>query len=95
MTIVSAHRCALVANLMAGLALAALSFSGVPNIAHADVCNDGAVKPGPGPGDWDQCQGGAWQYYPPPTFDPNSGDGYGPNQPFPARIHRFKQPCPQ
>jgi hypothetical protein len=25
-----------------------------------------------------------WQYYPPPTFDPNSGDGIGPHQPIAA-----------
>jgi hypothetical protein len=75
---------------------AALGLVGVPSVAHAHVCNDGAVKPGSGPGrDWYQCQGGSWQYYPPPTLDLNSADGIGPNQPFPPACIRFKRPCPQ
>lgn len=79
----------LVATVVAALGLVGLS------AAHADMCNNGAVKPGGGSGDWYQCQGGAWQYYPPPTFDPNSGDGIGPNPPMPAACIRFHQPCPQ
>ena len=74
--------------------LVTLGMVGGPRVSHADVCNDGAVKPGSG-SDWYQCQGGAWQYYPPPTFDPSSGDGYGANQPFPPACIRFKEPCPQ
>jgi hypothetical protein len=74
--------------------VALISSGGIPSVAHAVACNDGAVKPGSG-SDWYECHGGSWQYYPPPTFDPNSGDGYGPNQPFPPACIRFKQPCPQ
>jgi len=73
--------------------IAALNISGVP-AAHADMCRDGAVKPG-GSGSWYQCQGGAWQYYPPPTFNRNSADGVGGNQPMPPACIRFNQPCPQ
>ena len=80
---------------LAAALIAAMNLGGVPSVAQADVCHDGAVKPGSGSGDWYQCQGGVWQYYPPPTFDPNSGDGYGPNQPLPPACIRFKQPCPQ
>lgn len=89
-----------ISNLFTGMlgaltsgAIAAVTLSTIP--AHADTCNNGAVKPGGGSGDWYQCQGGAWQYYPPPTFDPNSGDGIGPNQPMPPACIRFHQPCPQ
>jgi hypothetical protein len=46
-----------------------LSIVGVP-AAHADACNNGAVKPGASSSGWYECQGGAWQYHPPPTFDP-------------------------
>jgi hypothetical protein len=62
--------------------------------AAANMCNEGAVARG-GAGDYSLCQGGAWQYHPAPTFDPNSGDGYGPNQPLPPACIRFNQPCPQ
>ena len=65
-----------------------------PPIAAANVCHEGAVNPG-NSGDYSICQGGAWQHYPAPTRDPNSGDGYGPNQPFPPACIRFKTPCPQ
>jgi hypothetical protein len=74
----------------------ALGFVGLP-AARAEVCNNGAVKPGTGSSDWYECHSGAWRYYPPPTFDPNSGDGYGPNQPLPPLCIRFpdQYPCPQ
>jgi hypothetical protein len=71
-----------------------MSLVGVPGVAGADVCHEGAVDPG-NAGDYSICQAGAWQHYPAPTFDPNSGDGYGPNQPLPPAFIRFKQPCPQ
>jgi hypothetical protein len=90
---------AVAASLEAGLTVlmaavvAALGVVGVP-AAHADVCNDGAVNRGTA-GDYSICQGGAWQHYPAPTYNPNSGDGYGPNQPLPPACIRFNQPCPQ
>lgn len=74
---------------MVAAVVAGMSLGGAPSFAHADVCHDGAVKPGPGPGDWYQCQGDSWQYYPAPTFDPNSADGIGPNQPMPPLCIRF------
>jgi hypothetical protein len=86
--------CSPTGRFAAAAVFAAVASGGVLGTAHADVCNEGAIKPG-GHGDWSQCQGGAWQYYPPPTFDPHSGDGYGPNQPFPPACIRFKEPCPQ
>jgi hypothetical protein len=72
---------------------AALGLVGVP-AAAASTCNDGAVNRG-NAGDYSICQGGAWQHYPAPTYNPNSGDGYGPNQPLPPACIRFNQPCPQ
>jgi hypothetical protein len=75
---------------MVAAVAAGMSLGGVPSVAHADVCHDGAVKPGLGPGsDWYQCQGDSWQYYPAPTSDPNSADGIGPNQPMPPLCIRF------
>jgi hypothetical protein len=53
---------------LVGAVVTALGLVGLPS-ARADVCHDGAVKPGTGSGDWYQCQGGAWQYYPPLTFN--------------------------
>ncbi len=85
--------CILQRTVLVAAVVAALSIAGVP-VAYTDTCNNGAVEPGTGSGDWYQCQGGAWQYYPPPTFDPNSGDGIGPNQPFPPACIRFHQPLP-
>jgi hypothetical protein len=73
--------------------VAALSLVRPPSAA-ADMCHEGAVNRAAA-GDYSVCQGGGWQHYPAPTFDPNSGDGYGPNQPFPPACIRFNQPCPQ
>jgi hypothetical protein len=41
------------------------------------------------------CHGGAWLHVV-PTFDPNSADGYGPNQPLPPLCVRFpdQYTCP-
>jgi hypothetical protein len=63
---------------------------GVPAaaIAHADMCNDGALQRGGSGGDYYVCQGNTWTHIV-PTFDPNSGDGYGPNQPLPPLCVRF------
>src|SRR5258708_9379149 len=66
--------------------LVILAVLGTPG-AKADTCNNGAVARGSA-GDYSICQGGAWQHYPAPTFDPNSGDGYGPNQPLPPACIR-------
>jgi hypothetical protein len=82
------NRLVLVATVVTALGLLA------PPSAVADMCHDGAVNRGSA-GDYSVCQGGAWQHYLAPTFDPNSGDGYGPNQPLPPACIRFNQPCPQ
>lgn len=60
----------------------------------APQCNDGAVIPG-GNGSYSTCQGGQWVSVQ-PTYDPNSGDGYGPNQPLPPLCVRFpdQYQCP-
>jgi hypothetical protein len=81
--------------LLALTAVVALGLLGSPT-AHADGCNDGAVKRGTGSGDYYLCQGGAWVHTM-PTFDPNSADGYGPNQPLPPLCIRFpdEYTCPQ
>ena len=81
------------AGLVLAAVAAALGLVAAPS-AGADMCHDGAVNRGSA-GDYSICQGGAWQHYPAPTFDPNSGDGYGPNQPLPPACMRFNQPCPQ
>jgi hypothetical protein len=80
---------------LAAAVVAALGLVGVP-AARADVCNDGAVKRGTGSGDYYLCQSGAWLHIV-PTFDPNSADGYGPNQPLPPLCVRFadQYSCPQ
>jgi hypothetical protein len=46
-------------------------------------------------GDYFLCQGGAWLHVV-PTFDPNSADGYGGNQPLPPTCVRFpdQYTCP-
>lgn len=82
-----------VVGALATATTATAALSAAPARAH--TCNNGGVKPGGGSSDWYQRQGGAWQYYPPPTFDPNSGDGIGPDQPMPPACIRFHQPCPQ
>lgn len=76
-------------KLLAAAGLLVAGLFGVPGAAHADPCVDGTVKPGArGAGDYFVCQGGAWLHVV-PTFDPNSADGYGPNQPFPPLCVRF------
>lgn len=50
-------------------------------------CEDGAVV-NEGGGNYSTCQNGSWTYVA-PTFDPDSGDGYGPNQPLPPLCVRF------
>ncbi len=57
-----------------------MGFLSLPAVAHADACVNGTVKRGGSGGDYFLCQGGAWLHVV-PTFDPNSADGYGPNQP--------------
>ena len=52
-------------------------------------CADGAVT-NEGGGNYSTCVNGQWKYVQ-PTFDPNSGDGYGPNQPLPPLCVRFPQ----
>lgn len=52
-------------------------------------CANGQVR-NEGGGNYSTCVGGEWQYVS-PTFDPNSGDGYGPNQPLPPLCVRFPQ----
>ena len=70
-------------------------FLSVPAVAHADACVNGTVKRGGSGGDYFLCQGGAWLHVV-PTFDPNSADGYGPNQPLPPLCVRFpdQYTCP-
>lgn len=51
------------------------------------TCGDGEVV-NEGSGTYSTCQGGQWIYVS-PTFDPDSGDGYGPNQPLPPLCVRF------
>jgi hypothetical protein len=50
-------------------------------------CEDGAAI-NEGGGNYSTCQNGSWTYVA-PTFDPDSGDGYGPNQPLPPLCVRF------
>lgn len=50
-------------------------------------CNNGAVI-NDGGGNYTTCENGQWVAVR-PTFDPNSGDGYGPNQPLPPLCVRF------
>ena len=59
-----------------------LGVSYLSAVAHADACVNGTVKRGGSGGDYFSCQSGAWLHVV-PTFDPNSADGYGPNQPLP------------
>lgn len=49
--------------------------------AAGEVRNDGG-------GTYSTCLNGQWNHIE-PTFDPNSGDGYGPNQPLPPLCVRF------
>ena len=72
-----------------------LGFLSLPAVAHADACVNGTVKRGGSGGDYFLCQGGAWLHVV-PTFDPNSADGYGPNQPLPPLCVRFpdQYTCP-
>ena len=72
-----------------------LGFLSLPAVAHADACVNGTVKRGGSGGDYFLCQGGAWLHVV-PTFDPNSADGYGPNQPLPLLCVRFpdQYTCP-
>jgi len=62
---------------------------------YADTCVNGTAKRGGSGGDYFLCQGGAWLHVV-PTFDPNSADGYGPNQPLPPKCVRFpdQYTCP-
>jgi hypothetical protein len=60
----------------------------IPAVAHADACVNGTVQLGGSGGDYFLSQGGAWLHVV-PTFDPNSADGYGPNQPLPPLCVRF------
>jgi hypothetical protein len=66
-----------------------------PGVAHADGCVTGTVKRRASGGDYFVCQGNAWLHVV-PTFDPNSADGYGPNQPLPPLCVRFpdQYTCP-
>ena len=50
-------------------------------------CNDGAVI-NDGGGNYTTCENGQWRSVR-PTYDPNSADGYGPNQPLPPLCVRF------
>lgn len=64
--------------------------------AGADICNDGAVKPDGGGADgYYTCFGREW-IHTVPFHDPNSADGYGPNQTLPPICIRFPKnnPCP-
>lgn len=54
-------------------------------------CASGEVR-NEGGGNYSTCVNGKWNYVA-PTFDPNSGDGYGPNQPVPPACVRFQYPC--
>jgi hypothetical protein len=56
--------------------------------SEAQTCNDGAVQRGGPGGDYYLCVGDSWTHIV-PTFDPNSADGYGPNQPLPPLCVRF------
>ncbi|CQD11791.1 lipoprotein [Mycobacterium lentiflavum] len=85
-----------VSPLVATIAAAAAQFIGACPPAHADQCNSGAVKPdGGGKDGYFTCVGGAWVHTV-PTFDPDSADGYGPNQVLPPFCIRFpaKYSCP-
>jgi hypothetical protein len=64
--------------------------------ASVPTCGDGAIKPDGGGADgYFTCVGGQWAHTV-PTFDPNSADGYGPNQPLPPKCIRFpgQYSCP-
>ncbi|SKH54975.1 putative secreted protein [Mycobacteroides abscessus subsp. massiliense] len=64
--------------------------------AGADTCNDGAVKPDGGGADgYYTCFGREW-IHTVPFHDPNSADGYGPNQTLPPICIRMPKdnPCP-
>lgn len=67
--------------------IVAATFLTAPS-AHADGCNDNAVKRGGPGGDYYVCTGNSWTHIV-PTFDPNSADGYGPNQLLPPLCVRF------
>ena len=78
------------------LALVATSgFASVALTAEAGECATGAVKPDGGGADgYYTCVAGSWVHTV-PTFDPNSADGYGPNQPMPPFCIRHREtPCP-
>jgi hypothetical protein len=80
--------------IFAAAVAAGLGLMGVP-AAHAQACINGTVRRGGNSGDYYRCQGGAWLHVV-PTFDPNSADGYGPNQPLPPKCVRFpdQYTCP-
>lgn len=64
--------------------------------ASADTCNDGAIKPDGGGADgYYTCFGREW-IHTVPFHDPNSADGYGPNQTLPPICIRMPKdnPCP-
>ncbi len=54
---------------------------------QAAECAEGAVT-NDGGGTYSTCTNGQWVHIE-PTFDPDSGDGYGPNQPLPPLCVRF------
>ncbi|MGO9031839.1 protein kinase domain-containing protein [Mycobacterium sp.] len=67
-----------------------------PSPTSVPTCNDGAIKPDGGGADgYYTCVGGQWVLTV-PTFDPDSADGYGPNQPLPPLCIRFpsQYSCP-
>jgi hypothetical protein len=66
-----------------------------PGVTRADGCVNGTVKRGGSGGDYFLCQSNAWLHFV-PTFDPNSADGYGSNQPLPPLCVRFpdQYTCP-
>ena len=82
---------------------AALMFAGgwlalAPTTPADPPCHDGAVIPAPTDERGDAyliCRGGNWVHVV-PYFDPNSADGYGPNQELPPLCVRFpgQFPCP-
>lgn len=64
--------------------------------AQAGECANGAVKPDGGGADgYYTCVAGSW-IHTVPTVDPNSADGYGPNQQVPPLCIRFpaQYSCP-
>lgn len=64
-----------------------LYYAANPQTQNEVACADGDVV-NEGGGSYSTCQNGEWVYVD-PTFDPDSGDGYGPNQPLPPLCVRF------